>query len=130
MKFKKIDYTAGMNLILNKTGFVRGTRFLGHISISPKKLKKVFGKANPSDGYKISGEYAFISEDEKTLYTIYDWKMTTLYDKDESYTKPKKFWKLEKEQSFNIGGNNKSSFFHFKSFIKRKIRYNSFKEKS
>jgi hypothetical protein len=129
MKFKKVDYTEGMNLILNKTGSVQGTTYLGNIDISPNELKKTFGNPDPSDEYKISGEYAFITEDEKALYTIYDWKMTTLYDKNLSH-KPKEFWKLKRKESFNIGGNNKGSFFHFKRFIKREIRNNSLKEKS
>ena len=95
---------------------IDGTCLIGYIEISPVNLIKKFGFPNMCDGYKVSGEYAF--EDENgDVFTLYDWKYTTLYDSENTYT-PEEFWKLKHPMEFNIGGNSKHNLNKFKRFVK------------
>ena len=74
----------------NKTN---GTCLIGYIEISPVNLIKKFGYPNMCDGYKVSGAYAF-QDENGDVFTLYDWKYTTLYDSENTYT-PEEFWKLK-----------------------------------
>ena len=80
---------------------VNMTSLIGHIEASPAELVRLFGKPCYSDGFKVSGEYLFKIWD--TYVTLYDWKMTSLYDED--YIKPEDFWKSEERYIFNVGSN-------------------------
>ena len=77
------------------------------IYVAPHILKTAFGTPLESDGYKVSGEYVFQNpEDSEDIWTIYDYKSTTLYDDYEGNTAPtpKQFWALTERQHFSIGG--------------------------
>lgn len=82
---------------------VNMTSLIGYIEASPAELVRLFGKPCESDGYKVSGEYLFKIWD--TYVTLYDWKMTSLYDED--YIKPEDFWKSEERYTFNVGSNKR-----------------------
>jgi hypothetical protein len=110
MRFDRIDYNKAMKV-------VNGTSFVGEINIEPKKIVQAFGNPDPSDGYKVSGEYVFLSEDEKAVFTLYDWKWTTLYDENNPFT-PEEFWKSRDKQVLNIGGHSDVSLPHFKRWIR------------
>lgn len=83
-----------------------GTFYQGEIDLIPKNVVKTFGKPNMGDDYKVSGEYAFVNGNK--VFTLYDWKWTTLYDKRNPFT-PKGLWMLDKPLRFNIGGNKRSA---------------------
>ena len=125
MKFKLI--------VINKsidTELAIGTHYQSEINIAPKKLTETFGWPNSGDGYKVSGEYLFKSAkpvpnncSNCDIFTLYDWKWTTWYDKDNPYT-PKQFWKLDKPIRFNIGGKSKQYIDNFKKWIKSTVDSN------
>ena len=110
MKFDRMNYNKAMKLAI-------GTSFVGEINIEPRKIVQAFGNPDPSDGYKISGEYVFLSEDEKSVFTLYDWKWTTLYYETNPFT-PKQFWDYTEKLSLNIGGHNNVALPDFKRWIK------------
>lgn len=83
-----------------------GTFYQGEIDLIPKNVVRAFGKPSIGDDYKVSGEYAFVNGNK--VFTLYDWKWTTLYDKNNPFT-PKGLWMLDKPFRFNIGGNKRSS---------------------
>ena len=89
-----------------------GTFYQGEIDLIPKNVVKTFGKPNIGDDYKVSGEYVFAMFtsvfDDEVVFTLYDWKWTTLYDKNNPFT-PKGLWMLDKPLRFNIGGNSRSA---------------------
>ena len=87
----------------NAMGDANMTSLIGYIEASPAELVRLFGKPCESDGYKVSGEYLFKIWD--TFVTVYDWKMTSLYDED--YVDPKDFWKSEERVTFNVGANKR-----------------------
>jgi hypothetical protein len=82
---------------------IDGTHLQDSIMVAPQALVAAFGEPGESDGYKVSGEYVFRS-DEGEVFTLYDWKMTTLYD-GENTLRPSDLWDLESPIQFNIGGN-------------------------
>ena len=110
MKFNRVNHNKEYDAL-------NGTSYVGEINIEPVKIVKAFGNPEPSDGYKVSGEYVFLSEDEKAIYTLYDWKWTTLYDENNPFT-PEEFWKSRDKQVLNIGGYNDRSLSHFKKWIR------------
>ena len=77
------------------------THRVGEVMASPTRLIEVFGKPMESDGYKSSGEYIF-KGDDGSVFTLYDWKMTSLYD--EYYESPQSLWSGTMPIQFNIGG--------------------------
>ena len=56
-----------------------GTHYLGTIVLAPTRLIERFGPPSQADGYKISGRYTF-ADDASHVYTLYDWKATSLYN--------------------------------------------------
>ena len=58
------------------------------ITVNPLKLLKFLGKDYVSDDYKISREW--ICEFNGNVFTVYDWKETSLYD--ERLPSPDAFW--------------------------------------
>ena len=88
---------------------IDGTHLQDSIMVAPQALVAAFGEPGESDGYKVSGEYVFQS-DKGEVFTLYDWKMTTLYD-GENTLRPSDLWDLEKPIQFNIGGNTSATAF-------------------
>jgi hypothetical protein len=95
-----------------------GTSNVSEVQLIPSQLIKTFGNPMSSDEYKVSGEYVFKSATSDEVFTLYDWKYTTLYDEGAEYT-PNELWKLEKPIWFNIGGNSYSG--DFETWIKKEI---------
>lgn len=100
----------------NVNEFASGTYKIGSVRLVPSKLIKMFGPPLSGDGYKVSGEYVFKSEDGKP-FTVYDWKQTTLYDQENLYTNVG-FWMLDKEMEFSIGGKDMNDYHDFYKWIK------------
>gem|GEM_PF-550015 len=70
----------------------------------PLGLVELFGQAPWSDGHKVSGKYVFTS-DRGEIFTVYDWKQTTLYGgADSTAPMPEEFWRMREPQYFHIGG--------------------------
>lgn len=84
-----------------------GSHKVGEVDIAPSSLVSTFGSPpSKSDQEKTSGEYVFRHLSGQ-LFTLYDWKMTTLYHPD-AYT-PSQFWKLDQKVPFMIGAKESSS---------------------
>jgi hypothetical protein len=98
-----------------------GTSRMGEIKVAPMDLILAFGKPGESDGYKVSGEYTFHDEESGVVFTMYDWKMTNLYDSN--YPSPEKLWASTKPVTINIGGNHKGNIEEFKRLIKEHIQW-------
>ena len=70
-----------------------------------------FGQPAECDGYKVSGIYTF-TDDLGNVYTVYDWKSTTLYNdqeldgKEVTLPTPDEFWANDHFADFSIGGHD------------------------
>jgi hypothetical protein len=70
----------------------------------PVGLVELFGEACDSDGYKISRKHVFTS-DRGDIFTVYDWKQTTLYrGVGSGAPTPEEFWHSRELQCLRIGG--------------------------
>lgn len=78
-----------------------GTSLKTHIEATWQELQLLLGNSSESDGYKVSGEWAFINR-EGDVVTIYDWKATSLYDED--LPTPEEFRAQGYPSTFSIGG--------------------------
>lgn len=87
---------------LSQDADINGTHRQSEIRVAPARLIEVFGKPIECDGYKVSGEYVFENQ-EGDVFTLYDWKATTLYDPEWGVT-PSDFWSQTCLRDFNIGG--------------------------
>ena len=117
----KMEKFTMKNYKLERDFFPEDTSFRHNIFlIAPTDLVRVFGKAtNETDSYKVSGEYVFTldQEDEKQLiFTLYDWKSTTLYDPDAKFT-PNELWNSTKPFDFHIGVSLHASAMDIQDFI-------------
>lgn len=102
---------------LNQDACINGTCRQSEIMASPTRLIEVFGKPGYCDGYKVSGEYIF-ERDNGDVFTLYDWKYTTLYNPEYGMT-PEAFWAQTRPVQFNIGGNNSAGA--FVSWLKKQL---------
>ena len=103
-KTKTTEGSAGKNVAfrLDPKANITGTHLVGYIEAQPFVLVAVFGKPHESDGYKVSGEYVF-SNDRGEVFTLYDWKSTSLYFGPGAPT-PEEFWESDVVHELNIGG--------------------------
>jgi len=108
MSFKRIKYPEDTN-----------SYRIEIIELRPCDLIKTFGSPDTSDEYKVSGEYCFQNEDNE-IFTIYDWKSTSLYDKD--YPTPKCFWEFDGLVEFSIGGTSKANVEVFKNWLSNQLK--------
>ena len=70
----------------------------------PVGLVELFGEACDSDGYKISRKHVFTS-DHGDIFTVYDWKQTTLYrGAGSGAPTPEEFWHSRELTCLRIGG--------------------------
>ena len=77
------------------------------LELIPTDLVDMFGKPCEGDGCKVSGVFIF-TNGKGDVFTIYDWKTTTLYHgEDSECLTPEEFWQEYELYTFNIGGNNK-----------------------
>ena len=94
---------------LNQDANITGTCRQSEIKASPSRLIEVFGQPVECDGYKVSGEYIF-EDEEGSVFTVYDWKATTLYDPAYGVT-PIAFWNETTPVWFNVGGSKSAADF-------------------
>jgi|1_EtaG_2_1085319.scaffolds.fasta_scaffold208720_1 hypothetical protein len=104
---------------LSQDANINGTHRQSEVYVSPAKLVEKFGEPIESDGYKVSGEYVFESDDGMQVFTLYDWKATTLYDPDYGVA-PSDFWARTIPVQFNIGGHTNA--FDFIDWLKREVQ--------
>jgi hypothetical protein len=98
------------------------THKIGQIVLVARQLVDRFGPPGEADGYKVSGEYRF-EDSQGRVYTVYDWKETTLFDDgveegDElSAPTPEEFWGNENPATFQIGGRADNDVEAFKNWL-------------
>tara|TARA_B100000131_G_C18096065_1_gene604076 strand:+ start:952 stop:1272 length:321 start_codon:yes stop_codon:yes gene_type:complete len=102
---------------LNQDASVNGTCRQSEVMVAPSRLIEKFGPPIESDGYKVSGEYVF-EDSEGSVFTVYDWKATTLYSPDYGFT-PEYFWSLTTPMEFNVGGNKSAA--DFVEWLKKEV---------
>ena len=81
-----------------------GTDGLMMFEFPPVGLVELFGETSDSDGYKVSRKHVFTS-DRGDIFTVYDWKQTTLYrGKGSGAPTPEEFWHSRELKFLRIGG--------------------------
>lgn len=85
-----------------------GTYRCSTVMLVPKKVVEAFGPGQGCDGYKISKRWVFACDDR--VFTLYDWKLTTLYEPD--LWSPDEFWQLRKHFELHVGCNAGTSADH------------------
>ena len=75
------------------------THLYGAIVCPPVAIAQLLGPAHPGDGFKVSREWVF--QHGELVFTVYDWKMTYLYDVD--LLTPEQFWSIEFDEQLHVG---------------------------
>lgn len=83
---------------------VAGSCLQGYVEASYAQLRELFGPSNETDGYKVSTEW-IIRFDDGAVATIYDYKMTNLYDRE--YPGVSAFRHMP-SYNWHIGGHSKT----------------------
>ena len=102
MTYERIDST-----------LAEGTSGQLEVKTSYKKLVELFGEPDGSEDDKVSSEWVLRSS-EGDVVTIYDWKATNLYSKDNPSVKQ---FRARKGYDWHIGAKNKEAAEELKSFI-------------
>jgi predicted DNA-binding transcriptional regulator AlpA len=68
--------------IVNKDADTNFTHLVGSVEVSYARLAAMFGTNTSTDDHKVSTEWIFSQEGTGIVVTLYDWKMTKLYDPD------------------------------------------------
>ena len=97
-----------MKFRLDQEASIAGSSLKGTFEAKYSDLERVFGKPIKADGYKVSGEWIFRS-DEGKIFTVYDWKETSLYDP--SYPTVKDFRENTMPATFHVGGQGNADEF-------------------
>ena len=95
-----------------------GTSLAGYITCSYARLVELFGEPIESDGYKVSGEWIFTDTVTGDVFTVYDYKETSLYD--DNYPTVAEF-RAQPSYEWHIGAKDKQSANKFKSWLQSKI---------
>jgi hypothetical protein len=86
-----------------------GTDGLTLFEFPPAGLVELFGQAADSDGYKVSRKHVFTSN-RGDVFTVYDWKQTTLYrGRDSGAPTPDEFWRSREPTFLRVGGRSGSN---------------------
>lgn len=104
-EFKK-DHTANIN----------GTHLHATVKASPAALIDLFGAPDNADGYKVSTEFIFVSENGDVV-TLYDWKATNLYGG--TRTTPAMLRRQTEPFEFHVGAHNSEAATAFLAWLKR-----------
>lgn len=105
------------------------THLLEEVEIAPKRLVELFGPPAKADDYKVSGQYAF-TDGDGNVFTVYDWKATTLFAKQEyepsqivGVPTPEEFWSKADLELFSIGGRQgKGDVAKFKEWLLEQVK--------
>ena len=103
-----------------------GTYNIGHVKLVPKQLVEQFGQPEQFDEYKVSGQYRFV-DDEGHVYTLYDWKCTSLYNDridegiESEFPPPNEFWAGQRPVEFHIGGTTECDIGAFKVWLRYRV---------
>jgi hypothetical protein len=106
-----------MNFKVNNDADACGTGLMDYVTAPYSKLRELLGEPGRSDGYKVSTEWVFESDDGAVI-TLYDYKETDLYDTglpsvEQFRAKPQHQW--------HIGGNNHIRALDFKHWLMRQL---------
>jgi hypothetical protein len=93
---------------LNPNADINGTYKVATLQTTFGQLLAVFGMPEESDGHKSSGDWLF-SSDNGDVFTIYDWKATSLYDS--SLPSVEEFRSSPNLVEFSVGGQGDASEF-------------------
>ncbi len=89
----KLDQDANISMTSYKGSF---------FATFPQMIKK-FGEGRKGD-YKVSMEWSF-TNDDGNVFTVYDWKSTTLYA--ENCPSPEDLWSLDEPYEFHVGAHGR-----------------------
>lgn len=84
-----------------------GSSLRGYFRATYKELVKALGEPCEADGYKVSTEWKV--RDGENIYTIYDWKETSLYDPE--LWSVEEFRENEEPYLWHIGGYTDPEYF-------------------
>jgi len=76
-----------------------GITIMGEVTAAPAAVVRLFGPPSPGDGYKISGEYAFVN-DGGEAFVLHDWMYTNLCSEDGPT--PEEFWAIKEPLELSI----------------------------
>ena len=94
--------------LLTPEANVDHTGLAGAVALPPRSLVSRFGPPLDGEGFKSSGSYSFTSA-EGEVFTLYDWKATSLYyegEKDPALANlpsPAVFWSSSLPFEFKVG---------------------------
>lgn len=102
--------------LVNDSMKTNGTSLKGYIELRCKDIIKVFGEPIEGDEHKVSGEWVFENEATGEVFTVYDWKSTSLYG-GRGYPSVKTFRSTDKSYNFHIGSHDGTDVDGFKAWL-------------
>ena len=101
---------------------IAGTALVAEVELTPRYLKLAYGEPAPGDGIRVSGIYKFVS-DAGEVFTVYDYKSTSLWDSDGGLPAPDVFWSSGSPTTLSVGGHADSDYPAFVQWLREKDAY-------
>lgn len=122
-------YFANESIVLNEEVYVKwwrhskkldtaGAFLQAEVMLTPKYLALAYGAPDSGDGLRVSGEYAFVS-DAGEVFTVHDYKSTTIWDADTNLPTPEAFWSSDEPVELSIGGYEGSDVEAFVAWLEK-----------
>lgn len=110
-----------MYSVTRDLSLANGTSYKSSIQLVYSDIVRAFGEPVEFDEYKVSGQWTFHDPSTGAVFTLYDWKSTSLYSSDlPSVTE---FRSSSTPAIFNIGGNGIGDVNEFKTLLLKQIEY-------
>jgi hypothetical protein len=97
-----------------------GSYLVDEVEVPPRFLVERFGAPADGDGIRVSGEYTFRSP-QGVVFTIHDYKATSLWATDEGLPTPEEFWRSTVPMELSIGARGDDAG-EFKTWILAEYR--------
>ncbi len=86
----------------DETADGQGAAWAGDVDVAPAFLVAQFGAPAEGDGLRVSGLFTFRGTDG-SVFTIHDYKQTTLWAPDEGLPTPEAFWRSARPAELSLG---------------------------
>lgn len=101
---------------------IAGTALLTEVELTPRYLGLSYGPPGPGGGNRVSGIYTFVS-DAGEVFTVYDYKSTSLWDPQGGLPEPEVFWSSSDATTLSVGGHSGSDYLAFVQWLRDKDAY-------
>ncbi|NNF52567.1 MAG: hypothetical protein HKN59_09040 [Gammaproteobacteria bacterium] len=117
IQLSESEYVKGF--VFSKGEDIAGTSLVDEVELTPRFLARQYGPPDGADGLRVSGLYTFVSDVDE-VFTVYEYKSTTLSDSDSDLPTPEEFWSSDQLVTLSVGARPGTDYEAFVEWIENK----------